>query len=314
MLRTCKLRNFPPKSPRYICPYCRYNQRLVIVASQAVRNSLLIPKNAGLDCDINNHAYCVLERIGRARHFGEMTSGPFSINDFVKDSKLIHYFRNTLLKHGVVVRQQIQKKVRGNKLLSQLFHLPRYLVIIRTGIALQTEQLFEMLQTKPTLMVELSEARKELGINQKALKLVVQTKNEVFKITEKCPYRKCYPDAKEAQYLNKNQKTSVEKTVGVVELLDPDFDVYMTVDKADEEQEPVTKGFLDISRQQYNLPLSHQVCQKIEESAKTGMSQLEIGNYFGLTKLNARSVVRNISRHRDISFYMKDEGRQRVSK
>lgn len=279
-----------------------------------MRNSLLIPKNAGLDCDINNHAYCVLERIGRARHFGEMTSGPFSINDFVKDSKLIHYFRNTLLKHGLVVRQQIQKKVRGIKLLSQLFHLPRYLVIIKTGIEFQTELLFELLQTKPTLMMELTEARKMVGINQKALKLLVHTKREVFQIVEKCPYRKCYPDAKESQYLNKNQKNSVEKTVSVVELIDPGFDVYMTVTKPDEDQEPITKGFLDISRQQYNLPLSHQVCQKIEESAKEGMSQLEIGTYFGLTKLNARSVVRNITRHRDISFYMKDEGRQRVSK
>lgn len=292
--------------------HCRYNQRLVIVASQAVRNSLLIPKNAGLDCDINNHAFCILERIGRSRHFGEMTSGPFSINDFVKDSKLIHYFRNTLLKHGLVVRQHIQKKVRGQKMYSQLFHLPRYLVIIRTGIALHTEMLFELLQTKPSLVVEISEARKILGINQKALKLLVQTKNEVFKIIDKCPFRKCYPDAKEAQYLNKHQK--IEKTVMAVELIDPDFDVYMTVTKEDEEQELVTKGFLDISRQQLNLPLSHQACQKIEESAKEGMSQLEIGTYFGLTKLNARSIVRNITRQRDISFYMKDEGRQRVSK
>ena len=281
-----------------------------------MRNTVLIPRNIGHDCDINNHAYCVLERIGRSRHFGELTSGPFSINEFVKDSKLIHYFRNTLVKSELVVRQYIQMKIRGVNVSGQLFHLPRYQVLIRATKILKTEQLFEFLKSKPYQIAEIAEIRNSIKVKQKQLISLIKTRENLFEYNSRTLYRECYPDSKPTQYFLKKKNKSnenEEKTIVTVKLLDPSVDIFQLL-QGGEDVQVEEKGFLDISNQRLNRPLAHQVCQKIDEAGKEGMSQLEIGTYFGITRLNSRSVVRTILRQRNISSYMKDEGRQRTTK
>lgn len=291
-----------------------YNQRLVIVANQSMRNSVLIPKNAGQECDINNHAYCILERIGRSRYFGELTSGPFSINCFIKDSKLLHYFRNTLLQYQLVVRQQIQKKFRNCKIAGQLFHLPRYHVLIEETSTLQAEKLFTYLKEKPTRMSEISELRELLKLNQKGFLALVKSRPTIFEYNMKTAYRECYPDAKPGQYFYKKKgRDKEEKQITTVQLKVPDIDIFKLL-KGDEDLPAKEKGFLDITHQQINKGLAYQIYDHIETSGTNGVSQLELGAHHGLSKLNSRSVIRNVQRTRGITFYMKDEGRQRVSK
>lgn len=289
----------------------KFGRRLVIVANQDKRNSVLIPKNLGRECDINNAAYCILERIGRARHFGEATSGTFSLLDYVKDSKLLHYFRNTLLKNLLVIRQQMHFKIRTQTISCQLFHLPRFHVIIRATNMLQSEQLFDHLKKKPNHIVELEEAKQFLGLNQKPFLTFIRSRANIFKYELKVPYRNCHPEAKPEIYLMKNK---AEKTVTAISLVDPNFDIYKLWNLEDDDIHEDEEGFLDTSKQKINRPLVYQICEKIEEAGKIGMSQNEIGKYFGLSRLNARSVLRKVQRERNISFYMKDEGRQRVSK
>ena len=289
----------------------RYQKKFVIVANQHLRNSVLIPKNVGRECDINNVVYCVLERIGRARYFGEATSGAFSLNYYIKDSKLLHYFRNSLLKNQLVIRQHIQMKIRGQKVSSQLFHLPRFHMTIRSSNLIMTEKLFDFLMKKPNYMAESNEVRDLLGIRQKQLIVFIRSRHNIFKHDPKSSYRSCYPNATEKECLFKNK---LEKTISTVALVDPTKDVFKLCVMEDEEDHGDDKGFLETSNQKLNRSLVHQVYEKIVESGKEGMSQLEVSKYFGLPKLNARSVMRKLQRHYNISFYMKDEGRQRVSK
>lgn len=276
-----------------------------------MRNSVLIPKNAGRECDINNVAYCILERIGRARYFGEATSGTFSLNDFIKDSKLLHYFRNALIKNQLVTRQYVQTRARGQKISTQLFHLPRFHTMILASNMILTEKLFTFLLEKPGHIAEISEVRQLLGIGQKPFVSFIRNRNNIFHYDPKTSYRECYPKATNSESLFKNKQ---EKTIGAVKLVDPTIDIFKLWHMEDEDEHGDDKGFLDISNQKHNRPLVHQVYEKILESGKEGMSQLEIGKYFGLSKLNARSVLRKLQRQHNISFYMKDEGRQRMSK
>lgn len=283
----------------------------MIVANQNMRNAVLIPKNAGLECDINNHAYCILERIGRARYFGEATSGPFSLNDFVKDSKLLHYFRNLLLSFNLVTRQQIQTKIRGQTIACQLFSLPRFHIVVQVSNMSKTEQLFEFLKQRPNHVSSVEDVKKLFHIQQKAFVAFIRTRNDIFKYEPKCPYREVFPNSPEKNCINKNKS---EKTVSAVKLIEPDIDIYTLWNMEDDVTQEDHDGFLDISNQQFNRPLTFQVTQKIAESGKEGMSQHEIGQHFGLSRLNARSVLRKLQREGNISFFMKDEGRQRVSK
>ena len=69
----------------------KWKDKFVIVANQRLRELVLIPKNICMETELAQVPYCLLERIGRARYFGEMTSGKHSLNGTVKDPTMLHY-------------------------------------------------------------------------------------------------------------------------------------------------------------------------------------------------------------------------------
>lgn len=297
--------------PLTLNTFHRYGNKLVIVANQKLRNSVLIPSNIGRECDINNHVYCILERIGRSRYFGETTSGPYSLNDYVKDIKLLHYFRMCLLKNNLVFRQQIFQRINNKSQVTQLFHIPKYYVVVRASDLLQVEKLVTFLFTKPNHIAPHEEVRNHLNLkSQKTLVQLMRAKSEIFEY-KKFPYRDLYPNATKKEYASKN---GVEKTILAIRLIDPNLNIFQLYENEekdtsiDEEKE----GFLDVSRQKLNTPLVYQVIQKITESGSRGVSQSELGKHFGLSKLNSRSVLRKVLRA-GITTYMRDEGRQRIT-
>lgn len=286
----------------------------MIVASQKLRNSVLIPSNIGRDCEMNNITYCILERVGRSRHFGEATSGKFSLNDFVKDSKLLHYFRGQMMTNNLVARQTVQQKIRGKFVQIQLFHLPKYFVLIEVSGTVNTEILFNFLSQKPNYVATTEEARNILDMHQKVFRVFIRSRANIFECGL-IPYKLLNPNAtpKECQFKGKSKTGSKEKTINGVRLIDPNFDIFsLYVDEKEEEIDNET-GFLNVSNQVINASMAWQVVKKIEERGSIGMSQADIGNYFGLSRLNSRAIVRKIQRTSDITFYLKDEGRQRTS-
>lgn len=70
--------------------YCSYGRRFVIVASQSLRNALLIPPTVSKEIELNISCYCILERLGRARYNGELTHGKYSLADVGGDPVLFH--------------------------------------------------------------------------------------------------------------------------------------------------------------------------------------------------------------------------------
>lgn len=152
-----------------------------------------------------------------------------------------------------------------------------------------------------------------LNVKQKHLISFIKARSNIFKHETNTYYRECYPEAKEKEFMLKN-KAKGEKTLSTIKLIDPDFDAQTLWRVDDDDNQGDDKGFIDISNQKANKPLVYQVCEKIRESGKEGMSQNEIGNHFGLTRLNARAVLRKLQRTRGVKFYLQDVGRQRVSR
>lgn len=67
-----------------------YGRRLVIVASQSLRTSLLISPTVPRDIDLSIAGYCILERLGRARCNGELAQGKYSLADIGGDPIAFH--------------------------------------------------------------------------------------------------------------------------------------------------------------------------------------------------------------------------------
>jgi hypothetical protein len=81
--------------------------RIVFVASQKLRALTLLGPNHDplLASDLTPMAWVILERIGRARHHGEMTHGKLSLN-FTKESpKTLFYHRKELVRRNLVSKQ-----------------------------------------------------------------------------------------------------------------------------------------------------------------------------------------------------------------
>jgi general transcription factor 3C polypeptide 1 len=286
----------------------RYPQNLVITASQEMRSKMLIPSNLGRECDINNHTYCILERIGRSRYFGETTSGKYSLNDFSNlDSKLLHYHRRCLLKNELVKRQSINLKIGGKTCQTQIFHLPNYFVLMHSTSTLRIEKLFYFLKDKPNHIASMEEVRNLFNLKPKSCLTFIRSRPKLF-LTAKSPYREVYPQAPKEEYAFKNDK---EKVITIVKLIDPDFDFLSLYANCEENEPPEEDGFLDCSNQKIRTSLLHQIAEKIEESGQEGLKQSELAKMLGMTKLNARACMRKVQKMKDIAFYMKDEGRQR---
>lgn len=67
-----------------------YGLRFVVVASQSLRNSMLIPASLPSNIELTISNYCILERLGRARYNGELANGKYSLSSIVGDPVHFH--------------------------------------------------------------------------------------------------------------------------------------------------------------------------------------------------------------------------------
>lgn len=68
-----------------------WGTRIVIVASQELRERAIISENCPKSLDINACQYAVLEMIGKTRYNGETFAGPNSMSTMMKDPKPLNY-------------------------------------------------------------------------------------------------------------------------------------------------------------------------------------------------------------------------------
>lgn len=121
-----------------------------------------------------------------------------------------------------------------------------------------------------------------------------------------------YPDALPAQY--NHVKRDEERILRVFRLRDPNLDVRTMWTHDGDDDGSDNEGFLDQSTLRLDISLKEQVYRVAEEAKEAGITQKDVAKALGLSKLNARVIVRILERQGIFAKFMADKGRQRVSR
>lgn len=220
------------------------------------------------------------------------------------------------MKFKLVIKQQFQMRIKNVLQTGTILFLPKFFRLYRHQNQIAIERVIEYLKTKPNYMADYDDIRNTLGLGGKNFTKLLRT-NDMQKIVDsevKAPYRTFYPNAPPEEYNFKSR--NIEKTLNAVKLIQPDVVVYdiFSKDKDEELKEKEDSGFLDNKNELINVPLLKQAYDLIKDSKGEGLTQTELGNILGLSKLNSRSIIRNLERCKYIVSFSKDVGRQRVNK
>ncbi|XP_046623037.1 general transcription factor 3C polypeptide 1 isoform X1 [Neodiprion virginianus] len=290
-----------------------FGESLVLVASQDIREHALTGNGVCPTLELTVMQYCFLERVGRSRYQGEVTQGKISLASLKEDPKSLFYHRKILLDHKLITKQIHHQKTGGHSCNGSLLHLPRFYVERKPKIIYLAEKVIEILKSKENCVAEYDEIKKELQI-ENSIKKLFRTNFflKVVKTDLRVPYRTVYPKAEKKEWQQKNNPTK-EKTVRVVQLQDPEMDVSELWGK-DEIIDDEETYELDISELKLNVPLLKQANRIVELSGPEGISQCQLAKCLGQTKLQARTMLRNLVKLKIVATYMNDVGRQRVTK
>ncbi|OAD53659.1 General transcription factor 3C polypeptide 1 [Eufriesea mexicana] len=291
----------------------KYGQKLVIVASQSARNHALMGDEVSPILELNVIQYCFLERVGRSRYHGEVTQGKLSLNALKEDPKSLFYHRKFLLRHKLITKQIHHQKSGSYSCNGSLLHLPRFFVERKPKIIFLAEEVIKILKSKPNCVAEYDEIKRKLQI-ENAIKKLFKTSffQKVVKTDIRVPYRTLYPNATPVEWQQKNNPTK-EKKIKVVQLLSPNIDILEAWNK-DEIQEEDELQELNISNHKYGVPYLKQANTIIEANKIDGVCQGSLAKIMGLTKLQSRTILRNIVKTNIVATYMNDIGRQRLTK
>ena len=101
----------------------KYGNRLALVASQLLRNKVLLGPEFDVTINIPENSYCMLEIIGRARRLGCLHSN-LGLQTMI-DSRSLFSHVKTLLKLQLITKQTVLDATRGNSPTS-IIYLARY--------------------------------------------------------------------------------------------------------------------------------------------------------------------------------------------
>lgn len=76
--------------------FSRWGMQLVMVADQESRRTALCGLSGNPSWEFSLNEYCILERIGRSRHHGEITQGEHGLKQVNQDNKMLFYYRSVL--------------------------------------------------------------------------------------------------------------------------------------------------------------------------------------------------------------------------
>ncbi|XP_011313927.1 general transcription factor 3C polypeptide 1 [Fopius arisanus] len=294
----------------------KFGQNLVIVGAQPTRQNALMGDTASPTLELTIVQYCFLERVGRSRYHGEVTQGKRSLSILGEESKSLFYHRKFLSKHKMITKQTHYQKSAsaGHGSSGTLVHLPRFFVERKPKMIYLAESIVEILRTRDNYIADYSEIKKKLQLDRtikNLFKLAIFQK--IVRTDLLVPYRTLYPHADISEWQRKAMP--LEKKIKAIQLLDPNIDVNELWNKDDLEEEESPQVYdLDISKQKINEPLLTQANLHVESANCDGLSQTELGKCMGLTKLQARTILRNLAKMNIVGTYMNDVGRQRMTK
>ncbi|XP_071552525.1 general transcription factor 3C polypeptide 1 isoform X1 [Panulirus ornatus] len=297
----------------------KYGQKLVLVASQMLRNkALCISTCIDKFYDLTLTQYVLLERIGRSRRMGEITQGKVSLASMGENPKSMFYHRKRLLKLNLITKQPHQQKgTKGQTHNGSLLHLTRFFVERRSKFIMMIQRAVEILKSKPNNSAPYTMVKEEMGMPETSCrKLFKSSEFQRYVRNVTAPYRKVFPDASPAQWRCKGK--DAEKFVRIMELINPKIDPVEVckVDEVadDEEEDDSYPGILDQQRVVWGIGLLQQAYEAVEEAGPDGVSQSDMARLLGQTKLDSRTICRNLQRRNTVHSLMKDVWRQRVSR
>ncbi|XP_075148767.1 general transcription factor 3C polypeptide 1 [Haematobia irritans] len=291
----------------------KWGNKFIIVASQELRYCAITPENAPRPRELTPIQYAIWEAIGRSRYNGETTSGTWSLTHFCKDSTIVFYIKNKLLRHGVVVGQLFNEKRAERLTVTTLLTLPRFYNTNRSRLLTMVEKLFVLLKDKPDYTIPLMDVRSVFPSfeRQKSLKKAMLT--HLFRLifeTRSVPYKEVYPNSRSKDSPN-------SRTVAMVRLRHPDKsidDLFENIANEQEKAEDNADEDFHSERHSYvDMPLREEFYQCVARYGSRGCSQTEIYRHVNLHHLTLRQMIKQMVADGLLKSYCQDVGRQRVN-
>ncbi|KAK7085488.1 hypothetical protein SK128_012513 [Halocaridina rubra] len=248
---------------------------------------------------------------------GEITQGKVSLAVVGDSPKTQFYHRKRLLKLNLITKQPHQQKgCQGQTQNGSLLHLTRFYVERRSKFIMMIQRAVEILKSKDGHFSLYNSIKEEMGMpDASCRKLFKSIEFQKYMKVKSVPYRRVYPDATPSEWQCKGK--DAEKTVRVMELVNPNIDpqdVCKSEEIADDDEEDDSyQGILDQRRVVFKVGFLQQAYRLVEDAGPEGVSQSDIARLLGQTRLDARTICRNLQRRNKVHTIMKDVGRQRVS-
>ncbi|XP_052781607.1 general transcription factor 3C polypeptide 1-like isoform X3 [Mya arenaria] len=306
----------------------KYGNRLVIVASQAVRTRVLVGADNSQAFPFSDMMYGVLERIGRARSNGEASNGTMSLQVFKQSNKSLFYIVKKMRLLGVIRKQRLCtiKKSSNVKLCCILYHLDRFFWQVGSRSLHELMNIALYLSEKPQQMAEVIKVKNDLKIYDTLKRVTRKVGNDGdrYFVFIDLPFREVHPNAKPKEYLMKNG--GGEKSIRHIKMIQTLEDVRAGLhdeeelpSSDDDEGDPPTppEGLLQALPEleyssQLDEPQVHQILRLIQTAGSRGLSMSELAQVTGIMTLQARRLIRILERTNFINSLMLDKGRQKI--
>ncbi|ODM97753.1 General transcription factor 3C polypeptide 1 [Orchesella cincta] len=248
-----------------------FGSRLIIVAVQSVREKALFGTNFKKHQGLSVVQYCMVERIGRARHKGEITRGKISLQIMKIPPKILFYMRKALLATKVVIKQNASVKFENCKCpaLITVFHLPRFYKRIESVASLNARIIFTQLNQSETKSI-LSEQLYQMGDRFKPPSL-----DEILELgTKRRKIKKIIDDAEPAESGDQDEKKVSCKTSNSFSGIQ------------------VLRPYQELT----SLTQSFVLCRALVRSGVKGLTAKDM-RFLCTTRLEARSATRYLTRY-----------------
>ncbi|KAH8266654.1 hypothetical protein KR018_006908 [Drosophila ironensis] len=287
----------------------QWGGRLVVVASQELRRAALSPGHIMLPKEIALQNYVFLEAVGRSRHNGHTTAGPWSLSRYCKDAGIVSYIKTKLLSLQLITTQMYIESNKGRLLSSSLLMLPRFHRLYKNHTQENLAKLYLEIVGSSERYVPVAEICARLG-NPPHLKTKKLLVTHVFrKFFETAQVERPVP-----QPLTKNGNTSratVRKVV-VVRLRNPDMqvnDIYQVSSEAGEEKTMLE--FLDFRHSYLDIPPEEEATRAVTRFGERGLTAYEISKYTAVSFNTTRHFIKHMQKIHDVKVYSHHLGKSR---
>ncbi|EDW88305.1 general transcription factor 3C polypeptide 1 isoform X1 [Drosophila yakuba] len=280
--------------------------RLVVVASQELRETALTPESLMMPKNLPLPNYIFLEAIGRSRYSGHTTAGPWSLINYSKDTGILFYIKNKLINLQLIIAQNYNEMNKGRILVSSLLMLPRFYRIYKNHSQENLEKLYLEIMRTPSRQVPVTEITELLGrpTNFKTKKLLVTHAFRKFFETKQVE-RPVAPLTKSGK-----QSKATTRKVTVIQLRNPNMqlkDLY----KDDESEENQASEFLDLGHCFLDMPPEEEVFRAVAKFGKRGLNSNELCHYTGINATSMRHFIKRVKKHGLVKEYSEQVGKSR---